>query len=117
MKWVSTDKWLTEGFVCQCSRPIGGPATGQVRTICHHSDPLCGRVSVATASAAAIVHRNSMAHIFIAGPAWASQQKQIDTYKLPAPFGSHDTFQMDKKGTFYSAKNLEKSLVTIVAMQ
>ncbi|MEQ2286845.1 hypothetical protein AMECASPLE_006627 [Ameca splendens] len=41
--------------------------------------------------------------------AWASQQKQIDTYKLPAPFGSHDTFQMDKKGHFTLLKILRKA--------
>lgn len=88
------------GFVHQCSRSIGGPPTGQVWTICHHSNPLCGRVSGATASAVAIVCRDSMAHIFIAGLVVALQQKQIDTYKPPVPFGSHDTFQMDRKRTF-----------------
>lgn len=97
MKWVGMDKWLTWGFVHQCGRPIGGPPTGQVWTICHHSGPLCGRVSVATASAVAIVRGDSMAHIFIAGRAQAPQQQQIDTYKPPGPFGSHDTFPMDKK--------------------
>lgn len=36
-------------------RAIRGLLTRQVGTICHHSWPLCGRVSVATASAVAIV--------------------------------------------------------------
>lgn len=63
-------------------RAIGGLLTRQVGTICHHSWALCGRVSVATASAVAIVWLDSIAHIFIAGLLQALQQKQIDTYKL-----------------------------------
>lgn len=63
-------------------RAIGGLLTRQVETICHHSLALCGRVSVATASAVAIVWLDSIAHIFIAELLQALQQKQIDTYKL-----------------------------------
>lgn len=92
---------------------VGGPWAGQVGTICHHSRPLCGRVSVATASAGAIVPGDSIAHIFIARLLLAPQQKQIDTYK-PQPHLAHMThFRRDKKRTFWPVENLEKSLVAM----
>lgn len=76
---------------------IGVHALGQVRTICHHSSPLCGRVSAATASAVAIVCPNSMVHIFIAGLLRPGQQKQIDTY-TPRPHLARMThFEWTKK--------------------
>lgn len=108
MKWVGTDKWLTWGFVHQCSQPIGGPPTGQVWTICHHSEPLCGRVSVATASAVAIVCRDSVAHIFIAGLVWAPQQKQIDTYKPKPHLARMTHFKWTKKDILVRGKSWEK---------
>lgn len=108
MKWVGTDKWLTWGFVHQCGQPIGGPPTGQVWTICHHSGPLCGRVSVATASAVAIVHRDSMAHIFMAGLARAPQQKQIDTYKPQTHLARMTHFKWTKKDILACWKAWEK---------
>lgn len=94
MKWVSRDKWLTWGFVHQT---IGGPATGQVWTICHHSRPLCGRFSVATASAVAIVCQDSMAHIFIAEASVGAATETNWYIQGPALFGSHDTFQTEEK--------------------
>lgn len=108
MKWVGTDKWPTWGIVCQSSQPIGGPPTGQVWTICHHSDPLCGRVSVATASAVVIVRRDSMAHIFIAGLVWAPQQKQIDTYKPQPHLARMTHFKWTKKDILVCWKSWEK---------
>ena len=57
---------------------------GQVWTICHHSRPLCGRFSVATASAGAIVCWDSIAHIFIAGLLLApNRNKLIHTSSNP----------------------------------
>lgn len=102
------DKWLTWGFVHQCGQPIGGPPTGQVWTICHHSDPLCGRVSVATASAVAIVGGDSMAHIFIAGRARAPQQQQIDTYKPQTHLARMTHFKWTKKANFGLLESLRK---------
>lgn len=89
-------------------KAIGGLLTRQVETICHHSWALCGRVSVATASAVAIVWLDSIAHIFIAGLLQALQQKQIDTYKL-LPHWDHMThLKLTKKEHFGLLKILRK---------
>lgn len=97
------------GFVLQCSRPFGGPPTGQVWAICHHSNPLCGRVSGATTSAVDIVCGDSMAHIFIAGLVWTPQQKQIDTYKPPGHLARMTHFKWTEKGHFSLVKILRKA--------
>lgn len=87
---------------------LGVCRLGQVRTICHHSKPLCGRVSVATSSAVAIVRQGSMAHIFIAGLLRVSKQKQIDTYKLYSQWAHMTHFEQTKKNISPCWKSWEK---------
>lgn len=108
MKWVGTDKWLTLGFCPAYTVSLLGLRTGQVSTICHHSEPLCGRVSVATASAVAIVCRNSMAHIFIAGLLRArNRNKLIHTSSSPIWLAWHISKEQ-KKNILACWKSWEK---------
>lgn len=117
MKWVSTNKWLTWGFVSQCSGPIGGPPTGQV--LDHMSSfqafvwaCLCGN-SISCGLCACRFNGPYIHCRAGVGPA-----TETNWYiQVSAPFGLHDTFQMDKKRAFYSVENLEKSLVAVVMVQ
>ena len=107
MKWVGRDKRLTGGFGPSMQWVVRGSGPGQVGTICHHSGPLCRPVSGATASAGPI-ERGTQWSIYSLRGCYGRATETNWYIQALAPFGSHDTSPMDKKGHFGLLEILRK---------